>query len=225
MFNSLAAAVAAGMWMSAGLRGQNVTPPNMTATAGRAAATPAENPAAVPTATTPGAPLVAAGEARPAPGDWIMRDEAAKRALQLGFSPAAEVLLRELLESADTSDPVKNRLGLELTAALLDQGRLADAEQALARIPGARTAAHHLRAGLIAAYRKQAEPARSEAAQVKIDELPAPERGWFRFLEGMIADQAGDLLGLIRRIQPVGFKSKKQETDVKLPVFRQELTR
>ena len=49
------------------------------------------------------APLVAVGEARPAPGGWIMRDEAAKRALQLGFSPAAEVLLRELLESTDTS--------------------------------------------------------------------------------------------------------------------------
>ena len=193
MFNSLAAAIAAGMWMSAGLRGQNVTPPNMTAAAGKTAAAPAENTAAMPTGTTPMAPLVAVGEARPAPGGWIMRDEAAKRALQLGFSPAAEVLLRELLESTDTSDPVKNRLGLELTAALFDQGRLADAEQDLARIPGVRTAAYHLRAGLIAAYRKQAEPARSEAAQVKIDELPAAERGWFRFLEGMIADQAGDL--------------------------------
>jgi len=44
------------------------------------------------------APLLRPGEAKPAPGDWIMREEAAKRALQLGFSPAAEALLRELLE-------------------------------------------------------------------------------------------------------------------------------
>ena len=28
---------------------------------------------------------------------------------------------------------------------------------------------------------------------MKIDDLPAPERGWFRFLEGMIADQTDDL--------------------------------
>jgi TolA-binding protein len=185
MFNSLAAAIAAGMWMGAGLRGQNVTPPNMTAPGGNASAAPAGN--------APVAPLVATGESRPAPGDWIMRDEAAKRALQLGFSPAAEALLKAMLETPGVSDAVKNRLGLELTAALLDQGRLADAEEALGRIPGMRTAAYHLRAGLIAAYRKQTEPARSEAAQVKIDELPAAERGWFRFLEGMIADQAGDL--------------------------------
>ena len=52
MFSSLAAAVAAGMWMSAGLRGQNVTLPNLAAAAGKAAV--------APTGTTPGAPLVAA---------------------------------------------------------------------------------------------------------------------------------------------------------------------
>jgi cellulose synthase operon protein C len=193
MFRSLAAAAAAGMLASTGLRGQTVTPPNMTTPAGSAAAAPAGNAAVAATGTTAVAPLVAAGEARPAPGDWIMRDEAAKRALQLGFSPAAEALLKELRESPETSDAVRNRVGLQLTAALFDQGRLADAEQALGRILGTRTSAYHLRAGLIAAYRKQTEAARSEATQVKVDELPAAERGWFRFLEGMIADQAGDL--------------------------------
>jgi len=188
MVNSLAAVVVAGMWMSAGLRGQKVTLPSLAGPVANAAAAPA-----APVGPAPMAPLVALGEARVAPGDWLMRDEAARRALQLGFSPAAEALLKELGESPEASESVKNRLGLELTGALLDQGRLADAEQTLARIPGARGAAYHLRAGLIAAYRKQTEPARSEAAQVKVDELPAAERGWFRFLEGMIADQAGDL--------------------------------
>jgi hypothetical protein len=127
------------------------------------------------------------------PGDWIMREEAAKRALQLGFSPAAEALLRELLASPETTGAVKNRLVLELTAALLDQGSLADAEVALTRFTGPRTSDYHLRAGLIAAYRRQIDLARQEAAQVKIDDLPAPERGWFRFLDGMIADLADDL--------------------------------
>ena len=102
-------------------------------------------------------------------------------------------MLRELLESPETVGAVKNRLVLELAAALMDEGRLADAEQALTRFSGPRTSAYHLRAGLIAAYRKQAEPARQEAAQVKMDDLPAPEKGWFRFLEGVIADQSGDL--------------------------------
>jgi TolA-binding protein len=193
MFRSLAAAAAAGMLASTGLRGQTVKPPNMTVPAANAAAAPAAKTPVAVTGTTPLAPLVAAGEARPAPGDWIMRDEAAKRALQLGFSPAAEALIRELYESPDTPDAARNRLGLDLTAALLDQGRLADAEQVLNRISGMRNSAFHLRAGLIAAYRKQIEPARNEAAQVKIDELPAAERGWLRFLEGLIADQAGDL--------------------------------
>lgn len=193
MFSSLAAVVVAGILAGTGLRGQNVTPPDMAAPAAKAAATPPSGAATAPAETSPAAPLVAAGEARPAPGDWIMRDEAAKRALQLGFSPAAEALLRELLGSPESSEPVKNRLRLELAGALLDQGRLAEAEQVLGEISGPRTAAYHLRAGLIAAYRKQTEAARNEAGQVKVDELPAAERGWFRFLEGMIADQAGDL--------------------------------
>jgi TolA-binding protein len=175
--NPLAVAIAAAMLIGAGLRGQIVTPPNL----------------AGPSDSAPVAPLLRPGEAKAVPGDWIMREEAAKRALQLGFSPAAEALLRELLASPETTGAVKNRLVLELTAALLDQGSLADAEVALTRFTGPRTSDYHLRAGLIAAYRRQIDAARQEAAQVKIDDLPAPERGWFRFLDGMIADLADDL--------------------------------
>ena len=175
--NSLALAAAAAILAGAGLRGEDVMRPDLAGPGGDVSA----------------APLLRAGEAKPAPGDWIMREEAAKRALQMGFSPAAEALLRELLELPETTGAVKNRLVLELTAALLDQGRLADAEQALARFSGPRTSDYHLRAGLIAAYRKQGDAARQEASQVKMDDLPAPERGWFRFLEAMIADLADDL--------------------------------
>ena len=103
-----------------------------------------------------------------------------------------------LLESPETPGAVKNRLVLELAAAVMDQGRLADADQALARFTGPRTSDYHLRAGLIAAYRRQADAARQEAEQMKIDDLPAPERGWYRFLEGMIADLTGDPAGGIR---------------------------
>ena len=77
---------------------------------------------------------------------------------------------------------------------MLDQGRLEEAEQALSRIVGTCTTRPTTCApGLIAAYRRQLEAARTEAAQVKIDELSPAERGWYRFLEGMIAELTGDL--------------------------------
>ena len=172
MLNSLFVALAACVLLAGWGWGQGVTPPVM---------------------TTPGAPLVLAGEAKAAPGNWIMREAAAERALQLGFSPAAGALLQELLASPETPGSERSRLELELAGAWLDLGRLEEAEQALTRIVGLHNSAYHLRAGLIAAYRRQLEAARTEAAQVKIDELSPAERGWYRFLEGMIADLTGDL--------------------------------
>ncbi|MFA5057991.1 MAG: hypothetical protein WC485_07750, partial [Opitutaceae bacterium] len=177
MSHSLFAMLAAWALAAAVAHGQSITPPNLTA--------PADN--------TSVAPLMRAGEVTSAPGGWIMREAAATRALQLGFSPAAAALLQELLESPETPGAAKNRLLLELAGALLDQGRLADAEQALGRYQGVHPPAYHLRRGLIAAYRHQLDPARTEAAQVRVEDLPPAERGWFDFLEGMIAEGGGDL--------------------------------
>jgi TolA-binding protein len=176
-WNPLAGFMAAWVLAALAARGQNITPPNMAATG--------DNP--------PGAPLLRAGEVKPAPGGWVMREAAAERARQLGFSPAAEALLQELLQAPETPGAEKNRLQLELAGALLDQGRLDDAERALAGFSGARPAAYHLRAGLIAAYRRQLDAARGEAAQVRGEELPPAERGWAQFLQGMIAELTGDL--------------------------------
>ena len=53
---------------------------------------------APPGGGAPGEPLMQPGEAKPAPGAWIIREEAAKRALALGFSPAAEALVRGRLD-------------------------------------------------------------------------------------------------------------------------------
>jgi hypothetical protein len=177
LFSLLAATTATAFLIAVGLRGQEVGLPVV----------------GTPDSTARAAPLLRPGEAKPIPSDSIVREEAAKCALQLGFSPAAEALLRELLESPEATGSARNRLVLELTAALLDQGRLADAEQALTQFSGPRGSGYHLRAGLIAAYRRQTDAARQDAAQVKIDDLPPAERGWLRFLEGMIADEASDL--------------------------------
>lgn len=177
MSHLLLAALAVWALATAVTRGQSTAPPNLT----------------IPADPTPTAPLMRAGEAAAAPGGWIVREAAATRALQLGFSPAAAALLRELLESPETPGAAKNRLLLELAGALLDQGRLADAQQALDRFQGLRPPAYHLRQGLIAAHQHQLDPARTEAAQVRVEELPPAERGWFYFLEGMIAEGGGDL--------------------------------
>ena len=96
MSNPLSAALVAWALIAGVARGQSVTPPVMAAPPDRAVVTP----------------LVRAGEARPAPGGWILRENAAGRALQLGFSPAAEALLQELLESPETPAGEKNHLVL-----------------------------------------------------------------------------------------------------------------
>ena len=176
--------LAACALLAGGARGQDLT----VTLPGVKAPAPAVAPAAAPAS-----PLVLSGELPAAPGEWIARAAAAERALELGFSPAAEALLRELLASPDTPGAQRNRLTLDLVGALLDEGRLDEAEQALGQLTGAHNSAYHLRAGLIAAYRRQLDAARGEAAQVKLDELAPAERGWFHFLEGMIADLAGDL--------------------------------
>lgn len=141
----------------------------------------------------PAAPLVSPAEAPTAPGPWIVREAAARRALELGFSPAAEALLRELLAAKSTPPSEHDKLILELTAALLDQGQLDGAEKALAQFTGPPTSAYHLRAGLVAAYRRQVDAAKAQAALVKINDLPVAEKGWYHFLEGMIANLTGNL--------------------------------
>lgn len=202
----LAAATAVSILIAAGLRGQDLGRPSPGA----------------PGAGAVAAPLLSPGQAKVVPGDWIMREEAAKRALQMGFSPAAEALYRELLASPEAIGPVKNRLVLGLSAALLDEGRLVEAEQALTQFGEPRLSGYHLRAGLIAAYRRQTDAARKEAAQVKIEDLPPSERGWYRFLEGMLADQAGDYK---RRDEAYNEASKLAVSDLQRARFELERQR
>ena len=82
-WNPLAGFMAAWVLAALAARGQTITPPIMAATG--------DNP--------PGAPLLRAGEVKPAPGGWVMREAAAERARQLGFSPAAEAVCNIALSS------------------------------------------------------------------------------------------------------------------------------
>ncbi|HTZ22083.1 MAG TPA: tetratricopeptide repeat protein [Opitutaceae bacterium] len=141
----------------------------------------------------PPVPLVAAGAPDAlAPGQAAATLAAAERAQAMGFSSIAVELYRRLLAAPAGGGGDPWQLRLALATALLDDGRLGEAGQVLNEDVRARDPAWQLRAGLIAAQTKQADSARASLAVIKPEELSAADRGWYFFLQGMVADAAGD---------------------------------
>ena len=139
----------------------------------------------------PLAPLVS-GPRSPRPSETLLTDEAAQRALQMGFPSLANQLIEEMLGKPDLPVDLHNELVLDQTVALLDDNRVADAEQALRDFTGPPTAAVHLRAALIAGRQRRFDVVRTELAVFKPDELPEIDRAWFYFLQGLLAESAND---------------------------------
>jgi TolA-binding protein len=135
------------------------------------------------------APLVAPAVAAPSPGSDALTLAAAQRAQEMGFPSVAVALYRALLERPE-GDHANTSLGL--ATALLDQGMAAEAEVVLNGIVGLRGAAWQLRSGLAAAQRGRTEAARSALAAIKAQELAAGDRSWWLYLQGMVADAAGE---------------------------------
>jgi tetratricopeptide (TPR) repeat protein len=75
---------------------------------------------------------------------------------------------------------------LALVSALLDAGRLEEAERTLTEYADPRSSAWRLRSGLLAMLRRRLDQARSEAAAVREPELPAEDAPWFIFLQAEI---------------------------------------
>jgi hypothetical protein len=119
------------------------------------------------------------------PTRWFPRE----RAQALGFPSTAVTLYRSLLAlpGADAG-----RLTLSLASALLDDGDVAGAGRALEAYPGPRGAGWHLRSGLVAARTQRMDQARNELSLTRPDELEAPERGWYFFLQGILADATNE---------------------------------
>ncbi len=138
------------------------------------------------------APLVATADAPAASSEGLRTFVAARRALELGFPSVAADLYRKLLDAPQATGAERNALVLDLTSALLDDGRTAEAGQALKSYFGLPTAAYHLRAGLVAVRGKRTDAARAELVATKVEELAASDRGWFYFLQGQQSDEAGD---------------------------------
>lgn len=156
-----------------------------------AAATRAQEPLNPPVPLVRTAPASAAAS----PGAAAVSFTAAERAQALGFSSLAAELYRQLLDRAPATGPGpggadRAALTLALATTLLDDGRAAEAEQALQGFTGARGAAWHLRAGLAAAQLKKLDMAKTELAAVKPEELSKADLAWDWFLQGVLFDLA-----------------------------------
>ncbi len=138
------------------------------------------------------APFVSAADAPVAPGEGLRMFVAARRAMEFGFPGIAAGLYGRLLEASQPVGEDRNALVLDLVSALLDDGRTPEAAQALQRYFGLPNAAYHVRAGLIAVRNRKPDAARAEILSVRTDDLAPGDRGWFYFLQGQVADAAGD---------------------------------
>lgn len=113
---------------------------------------------------------------------------AAQRAQELGVPTVAIGLYRQLLSAPAPED--RPNLTLALATALLDAGRAAEAEKVLAGVPEPHGPEWRLRFALAAAQQKRFDVARSEAGEINVDHLTRPDRAWFWFLRGVLADTA-----------------------------------
>ncbi len=137
------------------------------------------------------APLITGpGAAQGSAGGSILTLAAAQRAQELGFPSAAVGLYRELL-AASGGD--RSSLTLALVSALLDDGQIDEAAAAMRDYVGLRGPGWQLRAALVAVQQGRVEEARMLAAELKPESLPAEDRAWYHFLQGQLADAAGDL--------------------------------
>ena len=136
-------------------------------------------------------PLAAASAATAvSPGAAALTLAAAQRAQELGFPATAVELYRAAL-AAPSADRATLTLGL--VTALLDDGRIAEAESALNGWIGLRGSAWQLRAGLAAVTARKIDAAKAALAAVKETELAPSDRAWWFYLQGLLAGESGDV--------------------------------
>ena len=136
--------------------------------------------APVPLAPTPGAA-----------GRLLVTEEAARRALALGFAATAAAQAERLVATTEPGE-ARDAAVLLLTAARLELGDLAGAERALGNHGELRPPRYRVRAGLIAARRGDLAAAQAELASLRAEALPEGERAWYYFLQGLVAEEMRD---------------------------------
>ena len=133
--------------------------------------------------------------AEPLPGNGIVLQISAERALEMGFPSVAATLFQRMLDNPSTKPQQRNQITVDLVTALLDEDRLTEAEAALQKFIGLPTAAYRLRHALVAMREGRYDDARSAASAIVVDELPASDRSWYFFLQGTLAEAARDPKG------------------------------
>jgi TolA-binding protein len=113
---------------------------------------------------------------------------AAAQAQAIGLPTVAVSLYRAALLAPGAD---RTSLELALAAALLDEGRPAEAEAALQAAPEHASAAWHVRRGLAQAALRHMDVARSEAAAVLPLDLAQDDWPWYLFLQGTVAVATG----------------------------------
>lgn len=126
------------------------------------------------------------------PGQWIVAEGRAGAALQAGFPITAAAIYRGILLEAALPPEARQRVVLALVTALMDTGELGEAEKGLQAYDGPRNPAYQLRVGLIAATTRRFPQAKAALAAGKVEDLPAVDKGWWYFLQGLVADAEND---------------------------------
>ncbi len=136
-------------------------------------------------------PFAAAGARAASPGSVTAALRSARQALELGFPATAAEIYRGLLGAPGTDT---RAVTLAWSAALLADGRATEAVKLLDGFKGARDAAWHLQAALAQMQLNKIDLVRGAVSVVKEKEgeLLPEERGWWFYLQGLVAETGGD---------------------------------
>ena len=139
-------------------------------------------------------PLVNLGAPSAVPGGWIVNEARAGDALEAGFPSTAAVIYRSMLEDSELPADARQRATLQFATASMEAGELRQAEAALQSYDGPRNSGFQLRMGLLAANDKRSPAAKGALNAIRADELNATDRGWWYFLQALVADAENDLV-------------------------------
>ncbi len=136
-------------------------------------------------------PFMGGASAPDESGDSIRREGAARRAMELGFSSVAAGLWESLLADTTEADR-RDRLVLNWTITLLEDGRPIEAGEALSQLSESEGGRAQLRAGLVAYAKGDSAKAEESLARVDAATLPTDERSWYHYLAGALAHDRED---------------------------------
>jgi len=116
----------------------------------------------------------------------------ADRAMEAGFYSIAEGLYREVLADERIPAEQRGRLSLNLITALIGQGKISQAADALEEFEGPRDARYFLRLAMVAIERGDFEAVGRNIRLVEPDTLPEEDAGWFYFMQALAFENRDD---------------------------------